>query len=147
MISWLILTYNRDRKEYEFKPLFKIGTEYPTRPEALRLWCNGSCDGQTKIGLKIFEVSRMKRRTLDVSIVDAKGALREDSRVASEFEYICLNPENPTFILANPPMQLERDKKRFLCSFSIDGNRRLVVTVFDNLSNKTLLKEHPVVRL
>jgi molecular chaperone DnaK len=145
--DYAIESYNRDRKEYEFKPLFKIGTEYPTRSEALRLWCNGSCDGQTKIGLKIFEVSRMKRRTLDVSIVDAKGALREDSRVASEFEYICLNPENPTFILANPPMQLERDKKRFLCSFSIDGNRRLVVTVFDNLSNKPLLKEHPVVRL
>jgi molecular chaperone DnaK len=145
--DYAIESYSRERKSYEFNPLFKIGTEYPTPPEALRFWSNGSCSGQTKIGLKIFEVSRMKRRTLDASIVDAKGALRDDSRVASEFEYICLNPDNPTFIPANPPVNLERDKKRFLCSFSIDGNRRLVVTVLDNISNKTLLKEHPVVRL
>lgn len=101
----------------------------------------------TRIGLKIFEVSRMKQRTLDVALVDAQGVLRDDSRVASEYAYICLNRDNPTFIVADPPVNLQRDQKRFLCSFAVDGHRRLLVTVLDDLTGKTLLKDHPVVRL
>lgn len=145
--DYCIESYNRGKRDYEFQPLFAIGTDYPTPRDTVRFWAKGSYDGMTRIGLKIFEVSRMKRRTLEVTMVDADGVLRDDSRVASEFTYICLNRDNPTFILADPPVNLERDQKRFLCSFWVDGNRRLVVTVLDNLSGKTLLKDHPVVRL
>jgi hypothetical protein len=101
----------------------------------------------TKVGLKIFEVSRMKKRKLEAALVDEDGVLREDSRVVSEFAYICLNQDNPTFIVADPPFNLARDQKRFLCSFMVDGHRRLLVTVLDNLTGKILLKNHPVVRL
>lgn len=145
--DYAIESYNREHQAYEFKPLFQTGTEYPTDGQAVRFWCKGTLDGMTRIGLQIFEVSRMKRRDLAVSIVDGSGALRGESRVASEYQYICLNKENPTFIVSDPPVNLERDKKRFLCSFAIDGNRRLLVTVVDNLTGKTLMKEHPVVRL
>ncbi|MFB3788407.1 MAG: Hsp70 family protein [bacterium] len=145
--DYAIESYNSSRKEYEFKPLFKIGTEFPTRKDAVRFWAKGSYDGMTRIGLKIYEVSRMKRRDLAVAIVGEDGRLRGDSRVTSEYEYICLNEDNPTFILADPPVNLARDQQRFLCSFGIDGNRRLLVTVLDTLRRKPLLKEHPVVRL
>jgi molecular chaperone DnaK len=145
--DYCIESYNRDKRDYEFKPLYAIGTEYPTAHDTVRFWAKGSYDGMTRIGLKIFEVSRMKRRTLEVAMVDADGVLRDDSRVASEFTYICLNRDNPTFILADPPVNLGRDQKRFLCSFWVDGNRRLLVTVLDNLSGTTLLHDHPVVRL
>ena len=101
----------------------------------------------TRISLKIFEVSRMKMRRLDVEMVDADGAIRDDSRVSTEFNHVCLNRDNPTFIVADPPVNLARDTKRFLCSFQVDGERRLLVTVLDNHSGKTLLKDHPVVRL
>lgn len=146
--DYAIENYNRERREYEFKPLFRIGTEYPTPADKpVRFWSNGAFDGATRIGLKIFEVSRMRRRTVDAAIVDAAGVLRDESRVATEYEYICLNSANPTFIIADPPVNIERDKRRFLSCFTIDGNRRLLVTVVDNLTGKTLLKEHPVVRL
>ena len=145
--DYAIESYNRERKEFEFRPLFQSGTEYPTGPAAVRLWAKGAYDGQTRIGLKIFEVSRMKRRRLDVSMVDADGALRDTSRVSSEYEYICLNSENPTFIHADPPCDMGRDKRRFLCEFQVDGNRRLLVTATDQLAQKVLLKDHPVVRL
>ena len=145
--DYAIESYNRERKEYEFKTLFKIGMEYPTTTSAIRLWAKGSYDGMTRIGLKIFEVSRMKRKNLGRSIIAEDGSLRDDSRVLSEFEYICLNEDNPTFIMADPPVNIERDRKRFLSSFAVDGNRRLLVTVLDNLSGKTLLENHPVVRL
>ena len=65
-------------------------------------------------------------------MVDEMGRLREESQVASELPTVCLNRDNPTFIVADPPVNLQRDQKRFLCSFSVDGHRRLLVTVLDN---------------
>jgi hypothetical protein len=145
--DYAIESYNAQRQDYEFKPMFRVGTEYPTCPDAVRLWARGSYEGMTRIGLKIFEVSRMKARRLDLDMVDADGALKDESRVVTEFDHICLNRDNPTFIVAVPPVNLQRDTKRFICSFQVDGHRRLLLTVLDNLSRKTLLKDHPVVRL
>lgn len=146
--DYAIESYNRDLKRFEFKPLFGIGSEYPTgKDSGIRRWGKGSCEGQTRIGLKIFEVSQMKRRALDTSIVDESGRLQAASRVSTDQQYICLNPDNPTFIVADPPINMDRDKQRFLCEFAIDGNRRLLVTVVDHLTGKALLREHPVVRL
>jgi molecular chaperone DnaK (HSP70) len=145
--DYAIESYSRERKQFEFKPLFKIGTEYPTRPEAVRFWCNGSTDGQTRVGLHIFEVSRMKRRAVDQAMVDAEGRIQVAARVTTDYEHICLNPDNPTFIAADPPLNRERDKRRFLCSFEIDGHRRLLVTAIDHLTGKPVLVKHPVVRL
>ncbi len=145
--DYAIESYNRPGQRFEFKPLFKIGTEFPTPPDAIRFWSNGSADGQTRVGLLIYEVSRMKRRAVDQAMVDAEGRIRTAARVATDYEYICLNPDNPTFIAADPPIDRERDKQRFLCSFEIDGNRRLLVTVTDHLNGKPVLVKHPVVRL
>ena len=140
--------YSRERGAYEFKPLYRIGTEYPTPPDApVRFWARGAYDGMTRIGMKIFEVSRMKRRLLDQAMVDAEGRLIAESQVQSDFEYICLNSDTPTFIVADPPVSLERDQKRFLAAFQVDGHRRLLVTVVDQHTGKTLLRDHPVVRL
>lgn len=145
--DYAIESLNRSKQCYEFVPLFKIGTEYPTSPQhPVKLWAMGY-DGMTRIGLKIFEVSRMKRQIVAAALVDEHGALREQSRVASEFSYVCLNPANPTFITADPPLNAQRDQKRFLCSFTVDGQRRLLVTVVDHFNGKTLLQNHPVVRL
>jgi hypothetical protein len=89
----------------------------------------------------------MRRRGLEISLVDVEGALQDNCQVSTEFASVCLNPDRPTFIVADPPVNLQRDQKRFLCSFWVDGHRRLLVTVLDNLTGKTLLKDHPVVRL
>jgi molecular chaperone DnaK len=145
--DYAIEGYNRRDQRYEFTPLLKTGTEYPTPRNVARLWARGTYDGMTRIGLKIFEVSRMQRRSLEATAVDAAGALSEVSQTDTEFAHSCLNPDNPTFIAADPPVSLQRDQNRFLCSFWVDGQRRLLVTVVDNLAGKTLLQDHPVVRL
>jgi molecular chaperone DnaK len=145
--DYAIESYNRRMQKYEFTPLFKIGTEYPTPPDTIRLWARGSYEAMIRIGLRIFEVSRMKQRKLEAALVDAHGVLREESQVTSEFVHMCLNRDNPTFIVADSPVNLQRDQKRFLCSFWVDGQRRLLVTLLDNLAGKTLLKNHPGVRL
>ena len=160
--DYAIESYLAQRNTYEFLPLFKIGTEIPER-KPIRLWAKGACDGMVQIGISIFEVSRMKRAKLDASLVDEHGALRESTRVESEFSHVCLNSNNPTFITADPPYDSKRDQKRFLCSFTVDGQRRLLVTVVDKFYNaaeflarhsewrgldgKPLFINHPVVRL
>jgi molecular chaperone DnaK (HSP70) len=145
--DYAIESYHRESQRFEFKPLFKIGTEFPTPTDAIRFWCNGSTDGQTRVGLLIYEVSRMKRRALDRSMVDDAGRIRQSVKVATEYEHICLNPDNPTFVAVDPAIVRERDKQRILCSFEVDGNRRLLVTATDMLTGKPLLVKHPVVRL
>ncbi len=146
--DYTIESYSRERREYEFLPLFPLGTEYPTHPDKpVRFWITGSHEGQTRIGLKIYEVSRLGRRALDNPIVNQLGRLQEACRVACDYEHICLNLANPTFILADPPVNLTRDRKRFLASYAVDGNRRLLVTVLDNMTGKILFQDHPVVRL
>lgn len=146
--DYAIESWNREKQRFEFVPLFKIGDPYPTKPEeAVQLWARGSYDGMERIGIKIFEVSKMKRLKLSEPIMDSEGRLLQESRVATDYSYVCLNAANPTFIVADPPVNMKRDKRRFLCTFMVDGQRRLLVTVHDNLTGKTLLREYPVVRL
>lgn len=147
--DYSIESYNSERKEFEFAPLFRLGTEYPTDPQRrVKLWARGSYDGMTRIALKVFEVSRMKRHASDMLQVDARGILEEISEVKTEYAHILINGDNPTFIVADPPVDLKRDTKRFLCSFRVDGHRRLLVTVRDLLrGGDDLLNDFPVVRL
>jgi molecular chaperone DnaK (HSP70) len=107
--DYAVESYSRDHKRYEFKPLFEMGTDYPTA-EPKRFWLNGSNEGQTRIGIKVFEVSRLKRRDVVGFAVDEMGVFRQDSQVQTDCCYACLNRENPTFIVADPPISVERDK-------------------------------------
>lgn len=147
--DYALESYVREKGRPEFMPLFSIGTNYPIAPaDAKRMYCKGTYEGMRRIGFLIFEVSRMKRTLLNESAMDRAGVFRVLSRVETDFEHICLNAEAPTFISADPPISLERDKQRFLCSFRVDGNRRLLVTVTDALRpEKPLLQDHPVVTL
>ncbi len=145
--DYAIESFSRERGEFEFRPLFRTGTPYPSPPNAAQFWAKGSYDGMTRIGILVFEVSEMTERVFDVALVDETGALRDTSRVRTDRRYICLNRDNPTFIVADPPIDLARDAERFRCSFAVDGHRRLLVTVRDEMTGAVLFEGHPVVRL
>ena len=147
--DYAIESYSRDRKRYQFTPFLKRGTAYPTERDAIRYWARGSFEGQTAIGVKVFEVSQVRRRALDEALIEADGTLRGGSHVETDLDYIELTAKNPTFIVADPPASLARDRERFFCTFWVDGNRTLRITVKDLHHNapRTLLLEHPVVRL
>ena len=147
--DYALESYDMQRKEYCFEPLFKAGTEYPTPPgREVRVNSQGTRDGMTRIGLKIFEVSQVRKQAAPLGVLDEKGDFRQEvTRVRTDREYICLNEKNPTFIAASPPIALARDGSRFQPEFRVDGNRRLLVTVVDRLTGKTLLADHLVVRL
>jgi molecular chaperone DnaK len=155
--DYALESYNPDSGEYEFRALFPLGTEYPTKDEDVkRRGVGGAFDGQTEIELLLFEVSRMVRRDVSVSIVDDQGRFHDKSQVATGQEFICLNRNNPTCIPAGPPVNIARDDqikrngtpvRRFGCVFSIDENRRLLVDVIDRFTGREIYRKHPVVRL
>lgn len=145
--DYAIESYSPERDAYEFRPLLPRGTGYPTPPDTVRLWGRGAYDGQTRVGLRIFEVSQMRRRAAAVSLSRAGATAPDETRVATENAFICLNRDNPTFIEADPPIETARDAQRFLCAFQVDAQRRLLVTVTDRLRDIPLLRDHPVVRL
>jgi molecular chaperone DnaK len=144
--DYSIEAYDPDRREYVFRPLLRIGAEYPTGPGAVKFWLKGPYDGSSRVGLKIFEVSQVRRNAGRV-IYDAEGRPEEQTRVATDREHVCLNGDNVTFVGIDPPYSKERDQRRLHASFQVDGNRRLLVTVVDHHAQTTLLRDHPVVRL
>lgn len=142
---YAVRSFNKAENKHDLRLLFDQGTQYPT-PVAMPKWARGAVDGATRIGLDIYEVSQIRLQDFSDSVVDANGVIR-DARITSKNHYVWLNSDSRTFIVADPPYSAQRDKERFLCRFSIDGNRRLLVTAVDNLTEKTLLKDHVVVRL
>lgn len=143
--------YNREKEDYDFLVIVPAGTAYPTDRAIKQLTVKASHDHQEFLGLDIYEVGRDGAGTATASpaldlVFDVNGGARfqarEDSVITSHF---WVNEKSPTFIRAEPRAQ--KGDKRFPVKFSIDGNKRLCVTVRDNRTGKTLLRDHPVVRL
>ncbi len=114
-----------------------------------QLTIKAAFDKQGTLGIDIYEINRKHisndNATLDL-VFDAGGGARftkkKDAKILSSFH---LNENNPTFIKAEPPAK--KNEARFPTQFSIDGNKRLCISVFDNLTGKALMIDHPVVRL
>jgi len=143
--------YNREKGEHDFMLIVPAGTPYPSDGAVRQILVSGSYDDQEFLGLDIYEVSRNEcfacgdGPQLDL-VFDPSGAARFQQRqepdVRSRF---WVNEKCPTFIQARP--RAKRGDKRFVVQFSIDGNKRLCVTVRDTLAGKVLLEHHPLIKL
>ncbi len=143
--------YNREKGEHDFFPIVQAGTEYPTNGPARTVTVSGSYDEQEYLGLEIYEIGRKqsspdeKGAALDL-VFDPSGAARFQKREEPEItSHYWINEKSPTFIHALP--KAKRGDKRFPVQFSIDGNKRLCVTVRDAKTGKLLMQDHPVVKL
>ena len=141
--------YNQQKKDYEFEILVQAGTSYPSKDPVKELTVKAAFDSQTSLGIDIYEVNRKhinnENAPLDL-VFDPNGGARfkpkPDARILSSF---WMNEKSPTFIKADPPAM--KGDARFPARFSIDGNKRLCVTVFDNKTNKHIMIDHPIIRL
>lgn len=112
-----------------------------------------SHDEQEHLGLDIYEVGRTPRADAGAVtgfdlVFDPSGAARFQARAATDHEvtsHFWVNEQCPTFINAQP--RARKGDGRFPVQFSIDGNKRLCVTVRDNLTGKLLMREHPLIKL
>lgn len=147
--SYAIRYLNREKQDYDYWTIVERGTPYPVENVA-RLTVKASYDGQKQLGVAIFEVSETRKSAAGAFelVFDPSGAARLTPITAeAEYrrQYFWMNEAQPTFLLADPPAQ--QGEKRFEIVFSIDANKRLLLTARDLHSGKLVYKDYPVVKL
>lgn len=142
--------FDREKGDYDDKILVKRGTNYPTESIA-RLTIKASHDGQEHLGLAVFELGQQyqSNRNNNIELVfDPNGSARLSSINADVTEnrsYFWMNEKSPTFLSTSS--LVKRGEKCFQIEFSIDGNKRLLITVKDLKTGKLTHKNYPVIKL
>jgi molecular chaperone DnaK (HSP70) len=135
---------------YDYRPLVKRGTPYPTDVALARLTVKASHDGQTHLGLAICELGEPRMHTpgaLEL-VFDPGGAARVVPVSADDTErrtHFWINEKSPTFLVADPPAR--QGEARFEVEFGIDGNKRLLITARDLRTGRLTHRDFPVVKL
>ncbi len=147
--DYAIRYVNGPSGKYEYRPLVKRGTPYPSRNAITSITIKPAFDGQEKLGLPIFEIgseNSFARPRFEL-LFDEDGAARINSTpvAQSDLSRYWINETSPTFLNADPPGK--RGEGRFRVSFSIDGNRRLLITAVDLITGQTILKDYPAAKL
>jgi molecular chaperone DnaK (HSP70) len=143
--------------DYDYRVLVQRGTPYPTQEPVARMTVKAAYDGQTQLGLAIFELGERRsgervrvsapRQPMEL-VFDPSGAARVVQVTADEDErrtYFWINEHSPTFLTADPPAK--QGEPRFQAEFGIDGNKRLLITARDLKTGRLTHKDYPVVKL
>lgn len=135
--------------EHKYRNIVTHGTPYPTSKPIDEFVIRASHEGQQQLGIAIFEIgNRRQGRDIVELVFDPSGAARVIEIPLDEEErrlYFWMNENNPTFLNADPPAN--KDEQRFKVEFSIDGNKRLLVTARDIKRGTIVLRNYPVVNL
>jgi len=148
--DYAIRFVNREKGDYDYRILVPRGTAYPTKEPVAKLSIKATYDGQTQLGLAIYELGEQRiRPSQKVELVfDLSGAARittltpEDEARRVSF---WMNEHTPTFLKADPAAS--PGEACFEVVFNIDGNKRLLITARDLRSGRTTHQDFPVVRL
>lgn len=136
--------------QYNYRVIIQHGTPYPTQQPVARLSIKASYDGQTQLGIAVFELAESRRiSSPEIEIVfDQNGAARVVQVSPGEIEQrtmFWMNESNPTFLRSDPPAL--RGETRFEVEFGVDANKRLTITSRDLRNGNLTHKDHPVVKL
>ena len=148
--DYAIRFVNRQKGDYDYQVLVPRGTAYPTKEPVARLSIKATYDGQSQLGLAIYELSERRiRPSQKVELVfDMSGAARvttltpedEDRRVM-----FWMNEQTPTFLRAEPAAS--RGEMCFEVVFNIDPNKRLLITARNLRNGQITHQDYPVVKL
>ncbi len=150
--DYAIRYLDRENQRYAYQTIIPGGTIYPTPQPVARLTIKASYDGQTRLGLAIFEINSGNSAASGAEqfelIFDPQGAARvvplPPQQLQARYLFF-VNEQSPTFLIADPPA--EAGVPRFEISFTIDANKRLRVTALDLLSGTQVISDQAVIRL
>jgi molecular chaperone DnaK (HSP70) len=149
--DYAIRYVNSQKGDYDYRVIVKRGTPYPTAEPVARMTVKATYDGQTQLGIAIFEMGEQRHRGSGrpVELVfDPSGAARVMSVTPDEEDrrtYFWMNEASPTFLPADPPAK--QSEPRFQVEFNIDGNKRLLITARDLKTGRITHRDYPVVKL
>jgi molecular chaperone DnaK (HSP70) len=149
--DYAIRYFDRQRNGHAYWPLVERGTPYPTEGAIVRLTIKATYDAQERLGIAIYEIGERRRSAGGPAVelvFDPSGAARISSVTPEDEDqrsHFWMNEGNPTFLVADPPAA--QGEPRFEATFSIDGNKRLLITARDLQSGETIYRDYPVVKL
>jgi len=134
-----------------YRFLVRGGTPYPSAGQVARLVISAAYDGQTHLGIPLFEY-----RTGDgdapcrsIELVGATGGGLQCADAATtpsdQHPPVWVNEQVPMFLVADPPAQ--KGEPRFEVTFTIDGTRQLAVTARDMRTGRLIKEAEPLFRL
>jgi molecular chaperone DnaK (HSP70) len=142
--------YNQEQDEYQYRILVKKGTPYPSQLPIAEFFIKATYENQQRFGIPIYEINQetpLIAQNFELFFTP-QGAVQFlpitpiDQKERSEF---WLNEANPTFLFTEAPTSI--GETCFKISFTLDQNKRLLVSTYDMIEQRWVLQNHPVVRL
>jgi molecular chaperone DnaK (HSP70) len=137
-------------REHRYRFLVHNGARYPSAGQVARITISAAYDGQTRLGIPLYEIrTRLDERTPALELVsDATGGIRlagppEDT--GAENRPVLANGRTPTLLPADPPAL--KGEPRFELTFTLDREKKLLVTARDLVTGTLVKKDAPVYRL
>jgi molecular chaperone DnaK len=149
--DYAIRYVNPKTGSYEYRSIVRRGSAYPTSQPVSVLTIKPSYDGQSDLGIPIFEISGSAGVSGEQRMemyFDSEGVPRVNTITDAEFSrrhFFWINENNPTFLRADPPGR--KGEPTFRLEFSIDTNRRLLITAHDLKHSNVALRDYPVAKL
>jgi molecular chaperone DnaK (HSP70) len=149
--DYAIRYLDRQKGEYDYHLIVHRGTSYPSQEPIARLNVKASHDSQTHLGLAIFELGEpaQKQNGQPVELVfDPSGAARVVPLTPDEAErrtHFWMNEGNPTFLTVDSPIQ--QGEACYEVEFSIDENKRLLISARNLKNGQMTHQDYPVVKL
>ena len=137
--------------EQQFAVLVAAGTPYPTERPVETLTVCATFDGQTRLGIDVFELGVVRQTAPHANVelaFDPRGAVRITGVTPRERErrtQFWINEDTRTFLEVR--RHAAAGQPCFRVRFGVDANKRLTITAEDLATGEELLRDHPVVRL
>ena len=148
--DYAIRTVDPGTGNYTFRPLIRKGTPYPEKQITRGMKLKAAWDGQTRFGIALYEIREETGRSGEGNEIffDTDGSVHvmplTDDEVRSE-QLFWVNEQNPLFLCTDQPAA--GGEPCFEVSFGISENKMLTVTASDIRTGKTIINDHPVIRL
>ena len=137
-------------REHRYRFLVRSGARYPSAGQVARITISAAYDGQTRLGIPLYEISTASDAegpTLEL-VSDPAGGCRlagpPENAGAGHRPHLA-NERTPTLLAADPPAL--KGEPRFELTFVLDRERQLCVTARDLVTGRLVKKDAPVHRL
>jgi molecular chaperone DnaK (HSP70) len=148
--DYALVTHDAKTGEAQHTIIVPKGTSFPTRTDLWKRQVVPTCalgEPETIFKLLVCEVARAdggERRF----VWDAAGNMHKVGGTGGDAQVVVpLNQASPTLGYLDPPHSPRDKRPRLEISFGVNGERWLIATVRDLLTQKELMSEEPVVRL
>ncbi len=134
-----------------YRFLVRGGTPYPSAGQVARLIVSAAYDGQTHLGIPLYEYrngnGQAPCHSIELVAATGGGLRCADAATTPSNEHppVLVNERVPMFLVADPPAK--KGEPRFEVTFTIDGTKQLAVTARDVQTGRLVKDAMPLFRL